>query len=252
MSAETASSELDIFAPKPVQSAVLGTTQVVYKPTADVEPSDLEFVVPADNDTYIDTNIHLFIRGKLTKADGTNLDATDFTAGTNNLLHSLFSQCSIAMNGTTITPATDLYNYRSYFETLLSYGSDAAASHLTNAFWYLDDGDLLPGDPTSALSTNKGVIARWNRMNQSKEIQLYGRLHSDICNVSRFLIPGVQLYVRLTKAKSQFYLMKADSKSDVVFKFLDAQLLVNRVTVVPTFCRHTTLLLDKALSPCIT
>jgi hypothetical protein len=47
------------------------------------------------------------------------------------------------------------------------------------------------------------------------------------------LIPGVQLYVRLTKAKSQFYLMKADSKSDVVFKSLDVQLLVNRVTVNP-------------------
>jgi hypothetical protein len=138
----------------------------------------------ADNDTYIDTNIPLFIRGKLTKADGTNLGATDFTAGTNNLLHRLFSQCSIALNGTTITPATDLYNYRSYFETVLSYGSDAASSHLTNAFWYLDDGDLLPCDPTSANSKNAGFIARWNRMKQSKEIQMYGRLHSDICNVA--------------------------------------------------------------------
>jgi hypothetical protein len=86
MSAETVSSELDIFAPKPVQSAILGTTQVTYKPTGGVEPSDLEFVVPADNDTYIDVNIHLYVKGKLTKADGTGLDAADFTAGTNNLL----------------------------------------------------------------------------------------------------------------------------------------------------------------------
>ena len=190
MSVETASSEFDIFEPKPVQSAVLGTTEVIYKPTAGVEPSDLEFVVPADNDTYIDTNIHLYVRGKLTKADGTNLDATDFTAGTSNLLHSLFSQCNIALNGTTITPATDLYNYRSYFETILTYGSDAAVSHLTNAFWYLDDGDLLPCDPTATDAKNKGFIARSNRMKQRKEIQLYGRLHNDICNVSRFLLPG--------------------------------------------------------------
>jgi hypothetical protein len=234
MSAETASSELDIFGPKPVQSAILGTTQVTYKPTAGVEPSDLEFVVPSDNDTYIDTNIHLYIRGKLTEADGTSLDGSDFTAGTNNFLHSLFSQCSIALNGTTITPATDLYNYRSYFETILCYGSDAAATHLANAFWYLDDGNLLPCNPTTNdTKNNQGFIARWNRMKQSKEVQMYGRLHSDICNVSRFLLPGVQLYVRLTKAKSQFYLMNEDAKTEVVFKFLDAQLLVNRVTVNP-------------------
>ena len=229
MPAITVTSAFDIFAPRPVHSSVLETTEVAYKPTAGANQSDVEFVVPADNDTYIHTNILLYVRGKLTKAEGTNLDATDFTAGTNNLLHSLFSQCNIALNGTTITPAMDLYNYRSYFETILSYGSDAAASHLTNAFWYLDDGDLLPCDPTTADANNKEFIARWNRMKQSKEIQLYGRLHSDICNVSRFLLPGVQLYIRLTKAKPTFYLMNKDVKSETVFKFLDAQLLVNRV-----------------------
>ena len=48
-----------------------------------------------------------------------------------------------------MTPATDYYNYRAFFETILTYGSDAAVSHLTDGFWYLDDGDLLPCDPTA-------------------------------------------------------------------------------------------------------
>jgi len=114
-----------------------------------VDQSVLEFLIPGDKDTYIYLDIQL-IRGKLTKADGTALDNTDFTAVTNNFLHSLFSQCSIALNGKLITQAAELYNYRSFFETVLTYGSDAAASHLTNGFWYLDDGDLLPCDPTAA------------------------------------------------------------------------------------------------------
>jgi hypothetical protein len=134
---------------------------------AGVEPSHLEFVVPADNDTYINMNIHLYVKGKLTKADGTNLDATDFTAGTNNLLQSLFSQFSVTLNRTTFTPATDLYNYRSFFATLLSYGSDASASHLTNAFWNLDDGELVACDPMVADAKSKGFVAQWNRMKQS-------------------------------------------------------------------------------------
>jgi len=74
---------------------------VTYKPIASVEQSDLEFLIPADNDTYVDLNIKLYIRGKLTKADDTNLDNTDFSAGTNNFLHPLFSQCRISLNGVT-------------------------------------------------------------------------------------------------------------------------------------------------------
>jgi len=55
---------------------------VSYKPIASAEQSDLEFLIPADNDTYVDLNIKLYIRGKLINADGTNLDNTAFTAVT--------------------------------------------------------------------------------------------------------------------------------------------------------------------------
>jgi len=202
-----------------------------------VEQSDLEFLFPANNDTYVDLNIKLYIRGELTKVDGTNLDNTDFTGVTNNFLHSLLRHCSISLNSVTITQATELYNYRSYFETLLTYGSDAAATHLTNAFWYLDDGDILPCDPTAADAKNKGFITRWNKIKQSKEVQLLGRIHSDICNVPLYLIPGVRIQIKLTKAKQSVYLMNKDAETKTVFKFLEAPLLVNRADPV----RHSSL-----------
>ena len=171
------SSEFDIFAHKPIQTSVLETIHTVCKPIAPVEQSDLQFLITAYNDSYIDTDFKLYIRGKLVSGDGKDLDNKYFTAVTNNFLHSLFSQCIIALNGASITQASELYRYHSYLETLLTYGSDAAASNLTNAFWYLDNGDMLPCDPTAAQTgtTNKGFIARWNRIKQSKEIQLYGR-----------------------------------------------------------------------------
>ena len=122
-------------------------------------------------------------------------------------MHSIFGQCTIAFNGETMTPAADYYNYRALFETIMKYASDAAVSHLTNGFWYLDDGDLLPCDPTVENVRNVGFVHRWNRVKQRKDVQLYGRLHSDICNVPRFLPPGVRIQIRLTKAKSGFYLM---------------------------------------------
>jgi len=86
------SSEFDIFVRKPVQHVNHKMNVVVYKPIAFVVLNDLEFLIPVDYDTYIDPDIKLYIKGKLRKADGTALDATDHTAGTINFLHSLFIQ----------------------------------------------------------------------------------------------------------------------------------------------------------------
>jgi len=139
-------SEFDIFARKPVQHAIHETNVVVYKHTASIDQSDLKFLIPADYDTYVDSDIKIYTRGKFTKADGTVLDATDHTAGKNNFLHSLFSRCVIALNGVNITQSGELYNYTVYLETLLSYGTDAAIPHLTNSYWYKDIGDMMPCD----------------------------------------------------------------------------------------------------------
>jgi hypothetical protein len=127
----TVISDLDIFAHKPIQTSILETVETVYKPIAPVEQSDLEFLIPADSDTYIDLDIKLYMRSKLVSGEGKDLDNKDFTAVTNNFLHSLFSQCNITLNNVPITQSGDLYQYRSYLETILSYGSGAGASHLT-------------------------------------------------------------------------------------------------------------------------
>jgi hypothetical protein len=77
----------------------------------------LEFNIPADNDTDMNTNIHLYVSGNLTTADGMDLNAEDFTAVTNNFPHSLFSQCAIYLNGVPITQSSQHYNYRSMLDT---------------------------------------------------------------------------------------------------------------------------------------
>jgi hypothetical protein len=60
---------------------------------------------------------------------------------------------------------------------LLTYGSEAADSHLTNAFWYRDTGDLGACDPAAAVTTatNTGCNERCDRVKESKEIEMVGR-----------------------------------------------------------------------------
>jgi len=111
------SSEFEIFAHKPVQTSVLGTIETVYKPIAPVEQNYLEFLIPGDKDNYIRLYIQLYVRGKFVSSSGNNVDVSDHTGITNNLLHSLFCQCTVVLNGTTITQSSEHYNYRSYIET---------------------------------------------------------------------------------------------------------------------------------------
>jgi len=176
------SSEFDIFVHKRIQTSVLGTIETAFIPIAPVHQNDLEFLIPADKDNYIRLDIQLYVRGKLLSGSGNDVNVTVHTGVVNNLLHSLFSQCTVVLNGTTITHSGEHYNYRSYLETLLTYGTGAAVTHLTNACWYRDNGDMMPCDPTTATVTavtNRGFITRWDRPSASKVLQLFGRLHSD-------------------------------------------------------------------------
>ena len=118
----------------------------------------------------------------------------------------------------------------------MTYGSDTQATHFSNGYWYLDTGDMQPDNTLAENVTamnNGGFILRWNRTNASRGVQLFGRLHSDICNVTLYLLPGVRLQIRLNKARPSFYLITNCVNSKAVFKFLDAQLTVRRVRPNP-------------------
>ena len=51
------------------------------------------------------------------------------------------------VNVVPVTQTHEHFIYRVYLESLLTYGTDAASSHLSNTYWYLDTGDMQPSDP---------------------------------------------------------------------------------------------------------
>jgi len=86
--------EFDIFGRKPKQSSTVETNEMIYRPIASVDQTDIEFVIPGDSDKYVDVDLKLFVKGKLQTEDKSDLPETDYTAVINNLVHSLFSQCA--------------------------------------------------------------------------------------------------------------------------------------------------------------
>jgi hypothetical protein len=106
---------------------------------------------------------------------------------------------------------------------LLTYCTNAAASHLTNASWHIDSPgmDTCDSSAVEARKTNAGFFDHWDRMKQSKEIQLYGRLHALTYNVPLYLLLNVRLDVKLRKYRQSFSPMNKEKDSKVAFKFLD-------------------------------
>jgi len=97
-------------------------------------------------------------------------------------------------------------------------------------FWLIDEGNMLGGDCSKPERTNNGgFCARWNRLKESQTVEMCGRLHSDICNVPLFLLNGVKIQIKLTKAKKAFYLLSDRADTKATFKFQEVLLYVKRI-----------------------
>ena len=191
-SCECTKSELDLFSVPPTQTSIESGLFVEYRPISSLaDGAPIEFEIVSSGDDYIDfANSYLHIKVKIQRADGTVLDAADTVGPVNNFLHSLFSQVDVSLNGTLITNSTNTYAYRAYLENLLTYGPAAKESQLTAALFYKDDAGKMDKDnplAAAAADRNEGLTTRAIFTARSKELDLIGRIHSDIFSQQRYV-----------------------------------------------------------------
>lgn len=117
---------LEMFKTSPTNITLEDSKWMKYFPISSVLQSDtapIEFEIKGQGDGYIDlSQTYLQMVFKSTKDDGTNLTGDHSTSTpVNNILHSLFTDIDVSLNGKIITPGTDTYPYKAFFEILLSY-----------------------------------------------------------------------------------------------------------------------------------
>ena len=139
----------------------------------------IDFDIPGSGEQYIDTNnIQLYVRAKIIRPGvGNNLAEDSTVAPVNLLLHSLFSQVDVSLNGTLISNSTNIYPYGAMLETLLSYGSDAKTSQLTSEMYYKDDAgrmDAFRIREDAGLLPNTGHLAHRAHSKVSNEFDMIG------------------------------------------------------------------------------
>jgi len=62
---------------------------------------------------------------------------------------------------------------------------------------------------------------------------MYVRVHSDICKVPKFILPGVRIQIKFTKVRQDICLMSGTPDSKIIFRFLSAGLHDRRVRANP-------------------
>jgi hypothetical protein len=234
-SCECSKSELDLFSVPPTQTSIESATFVEYHPVSSLsDGAPIEFDISSSGEDYIDFNdSQLHVRVKIVKADGSPTADDEKVGPVNNLLHSLFTQVDVSLNGTLVTDSTNTYAYRAYLEDLLSYGAEAKKSQLTCALFYKDEaGKMDENDPTVA-DVNKGLKQRSSFITDGKEVDLVGRLHSDIFFQSRYMMNEVNTRIKLLRSKDSFCLMASTAELYRV-KIMSAVMRIRKVKVSPS------------------
>lgn len=207
---------------------------------------------------------------KFTKDDRTNLTGVNSTSTpVNNIFHSLFTEINVSLNGKIITPGTDTYPYKAYFEKLLSYEPRTlrtqmkacslwvkdTAGHMNDlkydaatqakiAFAVADDNVNIDATQLALTypneSQNDGL--RHKAIDDSKKIVLMDRLHIDLFQQEKLLPNGIDVRLRFNRAKPQFYMMTAALSSGKVYiQSIVMWVRKNQTYLCHTECHHSAL-----------
>ena len=228
MSTEKHDNELALFDSLEVEIATQKREWIVVRPINQLtEGAAIEFNIPGTSMTYNDLkNLLLYVKLKIVKADGTNLNA-DKVGPTNNPLHSVFSRVDVNLQQQPTNQAGN-YPYKAYLDTLL----DTERQHdLDGQMFIKDYGYAI--DDTDPSGSNGGLFRRAGETANSKEVELIGRLCVDLCQQDRLIMNGVPINIKLWQTPDRFRLSASDDTEAYKLVITEVTLKVASIKVNP-------------------
>lgn len=220
--------EVMLHEPVMQQSYLLEEFDQSYQPIATIQPgAPIEFLVKNSEKLYLDLNdSKLRVKLRILKKDKTALAANaPNTSPVNLMLHSLFQEMTIQLNGKTVTDPSNLYPYRAYMETLLNYGKEVQKFKLLTEGWVIDTSAHM--DEATA-NHNKGLVERQKLAAESREIELTGRPHLDLFQQDKLIPPGIDMTVKLIPSSDKFVLMCGDANFEPWVEIKEVNLIVHK------------------------
>lgn len=226
-------SELTLFDLPPTQTAVQDAYFAEIRPLSQISNDvPLEFRIATSNTLdYLDLRgSQLYVKLKVTKSDGSNLDGSSKVGPVNLFLQSIFSTVEVTLqNKVTLTCTSN--PYRSMIQTLLNYGEDAENSQLTTQLFRKDTSVAI--DDCDTAGSNDGLVERTAYIALSKFLDLQGGLYHDFFQMKRYLLNQVDVKVKLYRSTPAFCLLSATPEADFKIDITDVCLLARKVRVNP-------------------
>ena len=232
---EAQPSGLMLFSLPPTQTAIEKIYFQEVRPISQITGNaPVEFVISGqDGMQYVDLKrSKLFVKVKITHADGSPLLDMEHVSVSNMILSSMFSEVNVTLQGKSITSTTSHYPYKCMIETLLSDGSESKESQLTSQLFlkdrsgHLDDSDVNTGQNTALYNRAKYFA-------QSKTVDLEGPVKADVFNMDRYILNQVAIGVRFYRSKGEFCLITNELGPDFQIVIEDIILKVCKLQVNP-------------------
>lgn len=204
------SDDVDLFDPVAMEKNIISGRTVSFHPQSGGTEGPYQFhLSPQGADQYLQLNsIRLHGKMKVVKKNGGNV-AADKDIGVINLSpHSLFRANEIEINNTLVTDLSSFSShYQAYMQYILSYSSIAESTHLRAQQFYIDSPnqfDVCKKSNGTDANKNEGYETRAAKVNNSKEIDFYIPICSDILQCDRLLHSSATLSIKLLREVDEF------------------------------------------------
>ena len=189
----------------------------------------LEFELLGDRNNFIDlqrTRLEKVARivrnnGNVLRTHATEVANRDTPYFVNNPLYSLFSECTLSLNGEKTSTTNANFAHKSFIETEFSYGNDAKKTWLAcQGYYYKENLSAFDGNGRRAddVTERKVLVAA------SNELKLFGKIACDFLSCDKHLLSGVTIRFPLRRSPNDFVVISEDAAKHYKFQIIEANL----------------------------
>ena len=259
-------SEIDLFTVPATQTIYDEGMWTTHFPISSLDRNGpLEFHIVSSSDVFIDpANIYLETKCKIVGENNEPLNFERVTSDDDDTMvdnlpeivtpinyfgATQFKDLEVSLNNKVISTSDNMYAYRAFIETLLTYSFNTKKTQLQMGFYYDDN---YPGKDDNVVLANvqfedhkisNGNKIRWIKTRNSLPFQTYTKIHGDIFSQDRLLIGGTELRIKFTRADPKFALISPSDDCKAKVSIEKAVLYVREQKVAP----HVLLEYNKAL-----
>jgi hypothetical protein len=181
--------------------------------------TSINFHIRSSQTHYLDLNdTTLYVKFKIFEVNGDVLTALAADAAVlpcNYLMNSLFKDVVLSLNNVVVEGGNQSYSYKSTFECIFNF-SKSGKHYDLGSMGYSED------EPS-----------RMTWCNLSDDIELVGALRLGMLNQPKYLIPGVDMQLSLTRENSAFSISGCKAGLNLKIVLSKAELSVRRCLVNP-------------------